>query len=156
MNSSRLDLGTSWEWSAPRPGRFTAGERAPDTHWIAGWVGPTTGLDDADRREKRCLYRDSKSDPSAGQPVARCYIECATPVFRRRSVQISIWKSSILTEVFLSPLRKMSGQYGSNFNLDIIYPDWSFWGFPQSSKENVQIVRLKFQSGHHPSWLRFR
>jgi hypothetical protein len=35
------------EWSAPRSGRFTAGERASDTHWIGGWVGPRTGLGDA-------------------------------------------------------------------------------------------------------------
>jgi hypothetical protein len=34
------------EWSASRPGRFTPGERAPGTHWIGGWVGPTVGLDD--------------------------------------------------------------------------------------------------------------
>jgi hypothetical protein len=33
-----LDLGTSWEWSATRPGRFTPGERAPSIHCIEGWV----------------------------------------------------------------------------------------------------------------------
>jgi hypothetical protein len=26
------------EWPASRPGRFTHGERAPNTHWIGGWV----------------------------------------------------------------------------------------------------------------------
>jgi hypothetical protein len=31
--------------SASRPGRFTPGERTPDTHWLDGWVGPRTGLD---------------------------------------------------------------------------------------------------------------
>jgi hypothetical protein len=25
---------------------FTPGERAPATHWIGGWVGPTAGLDE--------------------------------------------------------------------------------------------------------------
>jgi hypothetical protein len=39
------------EWSASRPGRFTPGERAPGTHWIGGWVGPRTGLDDVERRK---------------------------------------------------------------------------------------------------------
>jgi hypothetical protein len=34
------------EWSALRPGRFTPGEGAPGTHWVGGWVGPRTGLDD--------------------------------------------------------------------------------------------------------------
>jgi hypothetical protein len=28
------------EWSASRPGRFIPRERALDTHWIGGWVGP--------------------------------------------------------------------------------------------------------------------
>jgi hypothetical protein len=37
------------EWLASRPGRFTPGERAPDTHWIGDWVGPTAGLDDAEK-----------------------------------------------------------------------------------------------------------
>jgi hypothetical protein len=32
-------------WSASRPGRFTPGERAPDTHWIGSWVGPRAGQD---------------------------------------------------------------------------------------------------------------
>jgi hypothetical protein len=35
-----LYLGTSWRWvSASRPGRFTPGERAPDTHYTdVGWT----------------------------------------------------------------------------------------------------------------------
>jgi len=42
MNSltSSLDGG---EWSASRPGRFTARERAPGVHCAGGWVGPGTG-----------------------------------------------------------------------------------------------------------------
>jgi hypothetical protein len=43
------------EWSASLPDRFTSDERAPDTHWIGGWVGPRTGLDDVD-----CPYWDSR------------------------------------------------------------------------------------------------
>jgi hypothetical protein len=39
------------EWSALRPGRFTPGEKAPDTHWIGGWVGPRAGLDDLEKRK---------------------------------------------------------------------------------------------------------
>jgi hypothetical protein len=38
------------EWSASRPGHFTAGERAPDTHWIGGWVGPRAGLNAVKKR----------------------------------------------------------------------------------------------------------
>jgi hypothetical protein len=28
------------EWPTSRPGQFTLGEKAPDTHWIGGSVGP--------------------------------------------------------------------------------------------------------------------
>jgi hypothetical protein len=37
------------KWSAPRPGRFNPEEGDHDTHWIRGWVGPRTGLEDVDR-----------------------------------------------------------------------------------------------------------
>jgi hypothetical protein len=33
------------EWSASRSDRFTPAEGALGTHWIRGWVGPRTGLD---------------------------------------------------------------------------------------------------------------
>jgi hypothetical protein len=39
------------ECSASHPGRFTRLERAPGTHWVGGWVGPRTRLDDVKRRE---------------------------------------------------------------------------------------------------------
>jgi hypothetical protein len=39
------------ESSASRPDRFTPGERAPATHWIGGWVGPTVGLEDVEKRK---------------------------------------------------------------------------------------------------------
>jgi hypothetical protein len=39
------------ELSVSRPGRFTPGERAPGVHWIGGWVGPRTGLDDVETRK---------------------------------------------------------------------------------------------------------
>jgi hypothetical protein len=47
-----LGLGTSeGEWSAPRPSRFTPGERAPSTHWTGAWVGPRTSLDHMEKRK---------------------------------------------------------------------------------------------------------
>jgi hypothetical protein len=39
------------EWSASRTGRFTARERGPGTHLIGDCVGPSTGLDDVERRK---------------------------------------------------------------------------------------------------------
>jgi hypothetical protein len=37
------------EWSASRPGRFTAGEISPVTHRTGGWAEPTAGLDDMEK-----------------------------------------------------------------------------------------------------------
>jgi hypothetical protein len=48
MHSLTLAL-DGGEWSASRPGRFRPTERAPDTHWIGGWVGPRAGLDTVSR-----------------------------------------------------------------------------------------------------------
>jgi hypothetical protein len=39
------------ELSALRPGRFTPGNIALGTHWIGGWVGPSAGLDDVEKRK---------------------------------------------------------------------------------------------------------
>jgi hypothetical protein len=39
------------EWSPSRLGRFTPEERAPGTHWIGGWVDPSAGLDDVEKRK---------------------------------------------------------------------------------------------------------
>jgi len=33
------------DWSAPRPDRFTTGERSHNTHWMGGWVGLRVGMD---------------------------------------------------------------------------------------------------------------
>jgi hypothetical protein len=42
---------TGGEWSASRPGRVTPGEKAPDSHWIGGWVDHRAGLDDLEKRK---------------------------------------------------------------------------------------------------------
>jgi hypothetical protein len=51
------------EQSALQPCCFTSGERAPGTHWIAGWVGPRASL----------LWSGEKSVAPATQPVAYHY-----------------------------------------------------------------------------------
>jgi hypothetical protein len=38
---------------------LSPGERAPDTHWIGGWVGHSSGLDAV---EKRKNLRESNPD----------------------------------------------------------------------------------------------
>jgi hypothetical protein len=44
------------EWSASRPGRFTPGKEPPGAHWIGGWVDPTAGLDDLEKRKFLTLH----------------------------------------------------------------------------------------------------
>jgi len=38
------------KWSASCPGRFTPRERAPDIHWLGGWVGLRAGLEALEKR----------------------------------------------------------------------------------------------------------
>jgi hypothetical protein len=54
--TSALDGG---EWSASRPGRLIAGERAPGTHGIGGWVGLRAGLDEVAKRKNPCSCEET-------------------------------------------------------------------------------------------------
>jgi hypothetical protein len=65
------------ESSASRPGRFTPGEAAPDTHWIGSWLGPRTGLDDVEKILNHPGTRNS--GPSIVQLVASRHTDCAIP-----------------------------------------------------------------------------
>jgi hypothetical protein len=56
---SALDGG---EWSALRPGRFTAWKKVSSTIWMGCWMKLRAGLDTGDRR--------SKPDSPMIQPVA--------------------------------------------------------------------------------------
>jgi len=47
------------EWSASCPGRFTRGERDPDTQWIGGWGGPRVGLDAVAKKKILCPCQES-------------------------------------------------------------------------------------------------
>jgi hypothetical protein len=60
-----LDLGTCWRWVVSfTPVPLYPGESAPGTHWIRGWVGPRTGLDDVEKRKFLTL-------PGLGTPTPR-------------------------------------------------------------------------------------
>jgi hypothetical protein len=60
------------EWSASRPSCFTP------------WESASTGPDWTTwRGEKYCPYRDSNSYPSAVQPVASRYTDCAIPALKK-------------------------------------------------------------------------
>jgi hypothetical protein len=64
------------EWSDSRPGRFTPGERAHLTHCIRGWVDPTAGLEDVEKRKFMTLP-GLEFRPSVVQPVASRYTNYA-------------------------------------------------------------------------------
>jgi hypothetical protein len=64
--------------SASRLCRFAPGERAPDTHWMGGWVSLGAGLGNMERWEF-WSYRGSSSDPSVFRPVGSRCTDCAIP-----------------------------------------------------------------------------
>jgi hypothetical protein len=82
--TSALDGG---EWSASRPGRFTSRERAPDTHWVGGWVGPGAVLDAVVKRKILSPLRESNPRTAIVQPVSQHYTDCQY-----------IWKYCLKTE----------------------------------------------------------
>jgi hypothetical protein len=53
MDPHFLVLGTSWRWMVSFTPRslYPRGNSPPGTHWIGGWVGPTTCLGDVKRRK---------------------------------------------------------------------------------------------------------
>jgi hypothetical protein len=64
------------EWSASRLGRFTPGEEAPGTLWIEGWVCPTAGLEDVEKR--KFLTLKGLELQHLGRPASR-YTDYAIP-----------------------------------------------------------------------------
>jgi hypothetical protein len=84
--TSALDGG---EWSASRPGRFTARKTAPGTHWLGGWVGLRAVLDTALKRKTPSPRRESNPDHPIVQPVASRYTDWAIPAL---TVFLVIWE----------------------------------------------------------------
>jgi hypothetical protein len=72
------------EWSASRPGRFTAGERAPGTHWIGGWVCPRAVLD--------AVVKRKNSQPPPGISL-RCIKIKGTSITNTEYQPLKLWKS---------------------------------------------------------------
>jgi hypothetical protein len=63
FSSTILYLNTRMIWVVnftPRP-LYIPEERAPGTHWIGGWVGPKSGLDDVEKRKAFLLLRGTNS-----------------------------------------------------------------------------------------------
>jgi hypothetical protein len=61
------------EWSVSRPGLCTPRERALDTHWIGGWVGPRVGLHTVVKRKITRPSRERNPDHLIVHPVASRY-----------------------------------------------------------------------------------
>jgi hypothetical protein len=100
------------DWSASRPERSAHWERDPGTHCTGDWVGPRSGLDDLEGR-KSCSYWDSKSDPSAIQPVARRYTDYA---IRLVELGVYIHKNWIHIHYSSTMCRKRDGVPGARAN----------------------------------------
>jgi hypothetical protein len=65
------------EWSASRPGLFTARERAHGTNWIGGWVGPRAVPDAVVKKKIPSPRRESNPRTSIVQPVTQRYTDRA-------------------------------------------------------------------------------
>jgi hypothetical protein len=91
-----LDLGTWWRWSASRPGRFTARERAPGTHWIGDWVGPRAVLDAVVKREIPSPRRESIPRTPIVQPVAQRYTDWAMTALWLLGTGTNVYRSHLL------------------------------------------------------------
>jgi hypothetical protein len=104
--TSALDGG---DLSDSRPGRFSAGERAPGTHWIGGWVDPRAGLNDVEKRKFwPCRYLNS--DPSLVQPVASRYTNYANRFGNLWYKTLPEHRPHLLAVIF-GPCRYVQRQY---------------------------------------------
>jgi hypothetical protein len=89
--TSALDGG---EWSASHPGRFTARERAPGSHWIGGWVGPRAVLDAVVKRKIPSSCRESNLRIPILQPVAQRYTDWAITAHKQTGCSCKfVWVS---------------------------------------------------------------
>jgi hypothetical protein len=76
-----LDLGTNWRWVVSfTPLPLYPRERAPDTHFIGGWVDPRAGLDDTEKWKFFTLPGLEIPPPLVVQPVGSRYTDWAIPV----------------------------------------------------------------------------
>jgi hypothetical protein len=78
--ASRIRDQHGGEWSASRPGRFTARERAPGIPRIIGWVGLTADLDMVVKKNIPSPRRES--NPKTPERPARSLVAIPTELSR--------------------------------------------------------------------------
>jgi hypothetical protein len=78
-SSTILNPCTKGEWSASRPNRFTSRERASGTHWIAGWMDQSAGLDLVKNRKFLVPARNRIQIPRSSSPQTSLYTDWAIP-----------------------------------------------------------------------------
>jgi hypothetical protein len=96
---SFFDLGTRWRWVVsftPRP--LYPGERASDTHWIGGWVGPRAVLDAAVKRKIPSPRRESNPRTQIVQPVAQHYTDWAITALRHLYINYRQIEDNVLAK----------------------------------------------------------
>lgn len=67
------ELGTSWDWSASRPGRLIPRNMPHSAHWMRGWVGLIRTLSGT---EKYLIPATNRT------PIPLSYSDCALQVVR--------------------------------------------------------------------------
>jgi hypothetical protein len=150
------------KWSASRPGRFTPRERAPGTHWIAGWVDPRAGLDDW-RSKNSWPHRDSNSDPSVVQPAASRYTDYAIRPFLNLMIndksvfvscrvlnvmcQLWAWGEVLLLTKCIEVAHKTEATYSwGRAEITVFRPRYIFAFLPNSTIQTINFLELS------PSW----
>jgi hypothetical protein len=96
------------EWSASRPGRFTPRKRAPDTHWIRGWVSPRAVLDAVVKRKIPSPRRESNPRTTIVQPVAQRYTDWAITALNE--IEVMKWKEKERKVIWGFCLRRRNGR----------------------------------------------
>jgi hypothetical protein len=82
--TSALDGG---EWSASRLGRFTPRERAPDTRWIGGWVGPRRSVEE----------KNSHPPPGIEPRSSSGYLFVTKRNCRHRNKEVNVYNDGMQT-----------------------------------------------------------
>jgi hypothetical protein len=87
------------------PAALPPRERATDTHWTGGWVGPRAVLDAVVKRKIPSPHRESNPDLPIVQPIASRYTDWAIPAHKIISDIISKYPAimeanSVSTDIY--------------------------------------------------------